>query len=60
MTIDPNALWLLIVAAVITGGGAKLMSRLNDIERTLYKHGNKLVRIETKLGIPDPNGNEDE
>lgn len=52
MTIDPNALWFLLVAGTITGGGALLMQRLSQIEAKLVKHGEKLVRIETKLGIP--------
>ena len=32
-----------------------LMTRLDGIERTLGRHGLKLVRIETKLGIADDN-----
>lgn len=57
MTVDLNQLWLLLVVAVITGGGAALTSTLASIRRTLQKHGEKLVRIEFKLGIPDNNGN---
>jgi len=53
VTIDPNALWFAVVVAVVTGGGALLMQRLAAIERVLTRHGLKLVRIETKLGIPD-------
>ena len=56
MTVDLDQLWLLLVVAVITGGGAALMNTLGGIRRTLQKHGEKLVRIEFKLGIPD-NGN---
>lgn len=56
MTVDVNQLWLLLVVAVITGTGAALAGTLSNIRRTLEKHGQKLVRIETKLGIPDHNG----
>lgn len=58
MSVDPNELWFFLVTGVITGGGVLLMSRLAKIERTLSRHGLKLVRIETKLGIPDGNGDE--
>lgn len=59
MTVNLDQLWLLLVVAVITGGGAALMSTLGSIRRTLQKHGEKLVRIEFKLGIPDNNGHVD-
>ena len=59
MTVDVDQLWLLLIVAVITGGGAALMSRLNGIDKTLRRHENKLVRIETKLGIADNNGADD-
>jgi len=58
MTVDVSQLWLLLIVAVITGSGAALMGTLAQIRRTLQKHGEKLVRIEFKLGIPD-NGNGD-
>jgi hypothetical protein len=58
VTVDLNQLWLLLVVAVITGGGAALMGTLSRIQRTLQKHGEKLVRIEFKLGIPDNNGSQ--
>lgn len=59
MTVDLDQLWLLLVVAVITGGGAALMNTLGGIRRTLQKHGEKLVRIEFKLGIPaKDNGND--
>lgn len=56
MIIDINQLWLLLIVAVITGAGAALSNTLSSIRRTLNQHGQKLVRIETKLGIPDHNG----
>lgn len=56
MTVDINQLWLLLLVAVITGTGAALANTLASIRRTLERHGQKLVRIETKLGIPDHNG----
>lgn len=58
MTVDPDQLWFVIVVAVVTGGGALLMQRLQSIERVLQRHGLKLVRIETKLGILDTNGDD--
>ena len=53
MTVDVNALWMLLVSAAIVGAVKLLMTRLSDIEHTLDSHGRKLVRIETKLGVPD-------
>ena len=56
MNIDLSALGLLGVAGMIALGIQLLLNRLRDVEHTLGKHGEKLVRIETKLGIPDFNG----
>lgn len=53
MTLDLNALWLLLVSGILVGSLKMLMNRLQDIERVLDSHGRKLVRIETKLGVPD-------
>ena len=53
MTVDVNALWMLLVSAGIIGAVKMLMNRLADIDHTLDSHGRKLVRIETKLGVPD-------
>lgn len=56
MTLDIDALWLALVLATVVGGVKMLTGRLASIDRTLRHHGCKLVRIETKLGIPDTNG----
>ena len=56
MNLDLNALGLLGVAGMIALGIQLLLNRLHEVEHTLGKHGEKLVRIETKLGIPDKNG----
>ena len=53
MTLDLNALWLILVGGALVGSVKMLMTRLTDIEHTLDSHGRKLVRIETKLGVPD-------
>jgi hypothetical protein len=55
MTVDLNALWFLLVGAAMIGAVGVLMKRLDTIETSLESHGRKLVRIETKLGIPDNN-----
>lgn len=56
MNIETDALWFLLVGSAIIGAAGLLLSRLQGIERELNRHGLKLVRIETKLGIVDPNG----
>ena len=56
MTLDLNALGLLAVAGMVGLGIQLLLSRLKDVERTLRRHGEKLIRIETRLGIPDQTG----
>lgn len=53
MTIDPSALWFLLVGATIVGSAKALWSRLGTIEDTLQGHGRKLVRIETTLNIKE-------
>lgn len=53
MTLDLNALWLFLVSVAIVGAIRVLLSRLDNIEHSLESHGRKLVRIETKLGVPD-------
>ena len=53
MTLDLNALWLFLVGVAIVGAIRMLMARLDTIEHALESHGRKLVRIETKLGVPD-------
>jgi hypothetical protein len=53
MTVDVNALWMFLVSTAIVGAVGLLMGRLNMIEKTLENHGRKLVRIETKLNVPD-------
>lgn len=60
MNVNLDALWFLLVGAAIVGGLRMLLKRMDDIELTLGKHGRKLIRIETKLGIPDRNGDENE
>jgi hypothetical protein len=56
MNLDLSALGLLGVAGMVGLGVKLLLNRLTDVEKTLNRHGEKLVRIETKLGIPDFNG----
>lgn len=56
MSLDIDALWLALVAAAVIGAAKMLTTRLASIDRTLRSHGYKLIRIETKLGIVDPNG----
>jgi len=53
MTVDPNALWMLLISSAVIGAVKLLLNRLGEIEHTLDSHGRKLVRIETKLGVPD-------
>lgn len=54
MVLDVNALWFLLVGGAIFGAARMLLSRLDTIELTLERHGGKLIRIETKLGIKEP------
>jgi hypothetical protein len=53
VTVDVDALWMFLVSTAIVGAVGLLMGRLNMIEKTLENHGRKLVRIETKLNVPD-------
>ena len=53
MVLDLNALGLLAVAGMFALGVKLLLNRLSAVEAVLGRHGDKLVRIETKLGIPD-------
>jgi len=55
MILDLNALGLLGVAGMVGLGVKLLLNRLQLVEQMLGRHGEKLVRIETKLGIPDHN-----
>jgi hypothetical protein len=56
MNVDVNALALLGIAGAIALAVRLLLNRLDSVERTLNRHGHKLVRIETKLGIYDGEG----
>ena len=56
MNLDVDALWLALVAAAVIGAAKLLATRLSEIDHKLQSHGLKLVRIETKLGIIDQNG----
>jgi hypothetical protein len=53
VTLDLDALWFLLVGAVIVGSARALLSRLGSIEETLQSQGRKLVRIETVLSIKE-------
>lgn len=56
MNLDLNLLGMFVVTGAIGLAVKLLLGRLNSIDRTLNRHGNKLVRIETKLNIPDWDG----
>ena len=51
--LDIDTVWLPLIIAAVIGGVGLLLNRLGHLERVLHRHGMKLVRIETKLGIPD-------
>ena len=51
--LDIDTVWLPLIIAAVIGGVGLLLNRLNHLETLLHRHGMKLVRIETKLGIPD-------
>ena len=53
MVLDLNALGLLGVAGMFALGIKLLLNRLSTVESVLSRHGDKLCRIETKLGILD-------
>jgi len=53
VTVDLNALALLLVGALLVGGVRMLLNRLTGIEASLEAQGRKLVRIETTLNIKE-------
>jgi hypothetical protein len=53
VTLNLDALGYAAVVGLVAIMVKLLLARLDGIEHTLSRHGMKLVRIETKLGIPD-------
>lgn len=61
MVIPPEALFQLVIGILlgIVGWSVRqVLARVDGLEHTLEKNTGRLIRIETKLGIP-PNGNGD-
>jgi hypothetical protein len=55
MNINIDALGYTLIVGLVALAVRVLLNRMDDIEKTLSRHGMKLVRIETKLGITDNN-----
>jgi hypothetical protein len=55
MNINIDALGYTLIVGLVALAVRVLLNRMDDIEKTLSRHGMKLVRIETKLGIADNN-----
>ena len=61
MNIDLSALGFVVITGLVGLGIKLLLGRMDLLEKTLGRHGIKLLRIEIKLGIPDSgNGGHDD